>query len=242
MTTIVVPTPAGAVPAHLAIPDALADADAQTHPDGSRPGVVVIHEAFGLNHEIRGHADRFAGRGYLAVAPDLFSYGPRLRCIRDTFRSLLRREGPAFDVLDAVAGWFAAREDCTGRVGVIGYCMGGGFALLAAPRPAFAVASVNYGVVPKDAAELLRGACPVVGSYGAQDRVLRGAAGRLEAALTAAGVEHDVKEYPGAGHGFLNTHTGPLAVLENLMGAGYRPGPAQDAQRRIDDFFSQHLS
>ena len=64
---------------------------------------------------------------------------------------------------------------------------------------------------------------------------------RLEAALTAAGVEHDLKEYPGAGHGFLNTHTGPLAVLENVMGAGYRRGPAQDAQRRIDAFFSEHL-
>ena len=233
MPTIVVPTPSGLVRAHLATTEA--------DESGPLPGVVVIHEAFGLTDEIRGHADRFAGQGYLAVAPDLFSYGPKLRCIRDTFRSLSRREGRAFDVLDAVAGWLAAHEDCTGRVGVIGYCMGGGFALLAAPRPSFAVASVNYGVVPKDAAELLRGACPIVGSYGAQDRVLRGAAGRLEAALTAAGVEHDVKEYPGAGHGFLNTHTGPLAVLENLMGAGYRPGPAQDAQRRIDDFFAQHL-
>ena len=233
MSPIVVPTPSGPVRAHLATPD--------TDESGPWPGVVVIHEAFGLTDEIRGHADRFAGQGDLAVAPDLFSYGPKLRCIRDTFRSLLRRQGPAFDVLDAVAGWLAARPDCTGRVGIIGYCMGGGFALLAAPRPAFAVASVNYGAVPKDAAELLRGACPIVGSFGARDRFLRGAADRLEAALTAGEVEHDVKEYPGAGHGFLNTHPGPLAVLENVMGAGYRPGEAQDAQRRIDDFFAQLL-
>ena len=124
MSSIVVPTPSGPVHAHLATPDA--------DEPGPRPGVVVIHEAFGLTDEIREHADRFSGRGYLAVAPDLFSYAPKLRCIRDTFRSLVRRHGPAFEVLDAVAGWLAAREDCTGRVGVIGYCMGGGFTLLAA--------------------------------------------------------------------------------------------------------------
>ena len=235
MPQTVVPTPSGTVRAHLAVPVAVVDAE------GQRPGVVVIHEAFGLTDEIRGHADRFAAQGYVAVAPDLFSYGPKLRCIRATFRSLVRREGSAFDVLDAVAGWLAAREDCTGRVGVIGFCMGGGFALLAAPRTTFAAASVNYGLVPRDAGELLRGACPIVGSFGAGDRFMRGAAGRLEAALTEAGVEHDVKEYPAAGHSFLNQHTGALVVLEKVFGSGYRPGPAQDAQRRIDAFFAQHL-
>ena len=85
------------------------------------------------------------------------------------------------------------------------------------------------------------GACPIVGSFGAGDRFMRGAADRLEAALTEAGVEHDVKEYPGAGHSFLNQHTGALVVLEKVFGSGYRPGPAQDAQRRIDAFFAQHL-
>jgi carboxymethylenebutenolidase len=231
MPSILLPTPAGSVRAHLAAP---------VHQE-PRPGVVVIHEAFGLNDEIRGHANRFAAQGYVAVAPDLFSYGPKLRCMRDTFRSLVRKRGPAFDVLDAVAGWLAAREDCTGRVGVIGYCLGGGFALLAAPRHTYAAASVNYGLVPKDAEELLRGACPIIGSFGADDRAMRGAAGRLEAALTAAGVDHEVTEYPGAGHSFLNQHTGAVGVLSKVVGAGYRPGPAREAQRRIDAFFAEHL-
>ena len=231
MPLATVTTPAGTVRVHLAAP---------TSP-GPSPAVIVIHEVFGLNDDIRGHADHFAARGYLAAAPDLFSYGPKLRCVRETLRSIVRGTGPAWEILDAVRSWVADREDCTGRVGIIGYCTGGRFALLAAPRPGFDVASVNYGQVPRDAEEVLRGACPIVGSYGAEDRALRGHAARLEGALVALGVEHDVKEYAEAGHSFLNRHSGPLLVLDKVLGAGLREPQAGDAQQRIDAFFDRHL-
>ena len=78
--------------------------------------------------------------------------------------------------------------------------------LLLAPGRGFSASSVNYGTAPKYAyaQSFLTGACPIVASYGAKDRTLRGAADRLERALTAVGVDHDVKEYPEAGHAFLN--------------------------------------
>lgn len=100
----------------------------------------------------------------------------------------------------------AVRNDCTGRVGVIGFCMGDGYALALAPTGAYDAASVNYGVANDRILTQLSDACPIVASYGGRDRSLRDAAARLERLLTEHGIDHDVKEYPDAGHGFFNNH------------------------------------
>jgi carboxymethylenebutenolidase len=121
--------------------------------------------------------------------------------------------------------------------------MGGGFALLTASR-GFDVASPNYGPLPRNLEEALAGACPVVASYGGRDRWLTGGAAKLEAALTDLGVAHDVKEYPTAGHAFLNdANVGPRPLRPLFRVAGVRPDPAAsaDAWRRIEAFFAQHL-
>ncbi len=205
----------------------------------------MIHEIFGLNDDIRSLTDEAARRGCLALAPDFYAGGPWLRCMMGAFRQLNARHGEFFDAIEGARAWLAGREDCTGSVGVIGFCLGGGFALLAAPRYPFAAACVNYGEVPEDADELLRGACPIVASYGDRDRATRGRAHRLQAALMVAGVEHDVKTYPDVGHGFLNraTYPGVLPILAKVMGmhAGYDGQVSADAWARIDTFFGRHL-
>jgi carboxymethylenebutenolidase len=216
-------------------------------PGTSRPwaAVLVIHEIFGLNRDIRRLSDRIASMGYLALAPDFYGGGKWARCARPALRQLDAGRGELFDAIDSARGWLAARDDCTGAVGVIGFSLGGGLALLGASRYDFAVASVNYGEVPEDAERKLAGACPLVASYGARDRAMKGRPERLETALAAAGVVHDVKTYPDAGHSFLSVERYPREVrmLGKLMGmhAGPSEGAAEDAWRRIDAFFGAHL-
>ncbi|HEV2256671.1 MAG TPA: dienelactone hydrolase family protein [Streptosporangiaceae bacterium] len=210
-------------------------------PPGPWPGVVVIHESWGLNGDIRAHADRLAAQGYLALAPDLYRGKSFVRCFRDAFRQLHAGTGPVVDLLDKARAVLAARPDCTGKIGVLGFCMGGGFALLCAPRGDFSVASVNYGEVPGDAERVLAGSCPIVASYGARDPMGAGPPQRLEEALTALNVPHEVKVYPGAGHSFMSTQPAALTPLARLARLDYKPESAEDSWRRIFAFFGEHL-
>jgi carboxymethylenebutenolidase len=207
-----------------------------------RPGIVLIHEAYGLTDDIRRTADSVAEHGYVAFAPDLYSYGFAPQCLIATMRTLLRGGGGrALADIDAARAFLVDRADCTRKVGIIGFCMGGGFAILAANR-GFDVSAPNYGQVPKNASAALSGACPVVASYGKQDWMFRGAAAKLEKALVANGVEHDVKEYADAGHGFMVKHTGSWALAEQVPGLRYVESANQDGWARAYTYFARHLS
>ena len=203
----------------------------------------MIHEALGLNDISRRQADRLAAAGYLTLAVDLFSDGGVRRCLVSTMRSLMSGTGKAFTDLAVAQAWLKQSGRSNGKMGVIGFCMGGGFALLIA-KDGFDAAAVNYGSLPKNLDEALLGACPVVGNFGKADRTLRGAAAKLEAALDRLGIENDVKEFEGAGHAFMNDAEAgprPLRPLFRVMGIKPDPDAAAEAWQRIEDHFARHL-
>lgn len=216
-------------------------------PVGAGPFIplVVVHEVFGIDSAMRDHLERLTHMGYLVLMPNLFSRGGARRCLVATFRALRTGTGAAFDDIEAARQVLLKRHDTTKKVGVIGFCMGGGFALLLAGAGGYGAASINYGMLPAKLDATLDGACPVVGTFGGRDRTLRGAAQKLEAALVARGIDHDVVEYPGAGHAFLNAHpagsTLTRVMMKSMMGSGHRPVEAEDAWGRIDTFFRRTL-
>ncbi|HYR97053.1 MAG TPA: dienelactone hydrolase family protein [Candidatus Binatus sp.] len=211
---------------------------------GPRPAVIVIHEIFGLNDDIRRITGRFANLGYVALAPDLYDTGgARSLCVARTMLALRRRDGPAFADLEAARAWLATRPEVDAtRTGVVGFCMGGGFALLYAVRAPLGVAGVFYGEVPKTAEEL-RGVCPVLAGYGGRDRLFAGQGRRLETLLGELGVPHDVRIHPDAGHSYMSRHTGLLATLAAYgpMAVGFDPEAEADSWARIERFFRAHL-
>lgn len=207
------------------------------------PGVVMIHEAWGIDAELRSQAARLAAAGFVVIAPDLFGEGPRLRCMIAVFKALRARSGPAFDLLGRAREELLHDAQVNGRVGVIGFCLGGGFALLLSSE-GYDASSVNYGMIPADVDDVLSGACPVVASYGGLDAQLVKQVPRLQAALEKNNVTHDLEVYPNAGHSFLNATNNAPALIRPLMRlahGGPEPVAAADAWRRIETFFSEHL-
>lgn len=209
-------------------------------------GVVVLHEMFGLNDDMRRICGHLADHGYVALAPDLYSHGNRALCLSRVLlaASSASAQARVLDDIGAARDALAARDDVDpDRIAVIGFCAGGGFALaFAAARTGVQAAAVNYGVVPTKR-EALDDVCPVVASYGERDRLFLGHAERLRSHLEALGVPHDVKVYEGAGHSFLSYDNGPAWLLKvpSPMNVGYNEAAADDAWARIFDFFDRHL-
>lgn len=217
------------IPGYLAAPDGT----------GPFPGVMVLHQAYGLDDDVRRHTDRVAALGYLAVAPDLVADGG-WRCLASLFRDVRRGRGKGVERVEAVIDWLRRRAECNGKVGAIGFCLGGGLAFLLGLSGKIDATAPNYGRAPKR----LVGSCPVVASYGGRDRVYARQAARVKKSLEENGIPHDVKVYEDAGHGFMNRdddHPILTAINRPILALGYHKESAEDAWLRIEDFFARHL-
>ena len=189
------------------------DAYLSRPPAGRAPGVLVLHDMFGLNEPIRAIADRYAERGYAALVPNLFWRSQTTRALSydDNQHPLAWARLQAID-LDTVSddmttavGWLRAQPFCHGKVGALGFCGGGRWAYLAAARCGVDAAAALYGLgVSEHLDELGRVKCPLQLHYGLQDQHVP----RREIDAVTAGVAgHAAVElfrYPDAGHSFAN--------------------------------------
>ena len=194
--------------------------------------MVVIHEAYGLNDNIRDICRRFASEGYAALGVDLFAGRNRAVCMARMFVGAMRGHLNYLGVsaLKSSLGELAERSEVdAGRIGAVGFCLGGGIAITWAytDNPLKVIAPYyGTGRWPREA---MRRLCPVVGSWPGKD-ISTGAAARLETELIAAGIPHDLKLYPGAKHSFFND-----------TGKAYNADAASDSWQRVMAFFGEHV-
>jgi carboxymethylenebutenolidase len=201
---------------------------------GKHPALILIHEWWGLMPWVKEQARKFAGAGYVALAVDLYrgktTEDPKVA--REMATTLPRDRG--MRDLEAAFSYLASRNDVeASKIGTVGWCFGGGWALrLAIHEPRLAACAVNYGELTTDPAEIDAIRCPVLGIFGAEDQVIPPAKVKaFEAAMKKAGKSVDVKIYAGAGHAF-ETSTEKDR---------YRPEATADAWARMIAFFHRTL-
>jgi len=206
-------------------------------PDGKGPfpAVLVIQEWWGLNDWVKDQARALAKEGYVALAVDL--YRGKVATKQEDAHQLMMGTPPERAVRDlkAAHAHLAARADVKkAKIGAIGWCMGGRYALeLAVQEPTLAAAVAYYGAPPSETASIAKIKAPVLGNFGGDDKgpapdVVK----EFEAAMKKAGKAVDIKIYEGAGHAFANV---------NNPWKGYREAAAKDAWSRTTAFFAKYL-
>lgn len=229
-----IPVVGGAMPTFVAFPDGT-----------PAPAVLVINDVFGRSPFYEHTARRLAQAGFVAATPEFFfREGALPEPTRDAAMARAKRLDFArtVDDMSAAIDWLRGRPETNGAVGTIGFCMGGTIVLLLAARRRDIAASVCYYGFPADArtparpidvAAKMTG--PILGLWGDQDAGVGMENVRtLDAALTAAGVEHEFHVYPGLGHGFLR------AALDEATVPGYRL--ACESWTRTIAFFRESFS
>jgi carboxymethylenebutenolidase len=213
------------IPGHLAKPEA----------SGPWPGLVVIHEWWGLTDHIKSVADRFASVGYLTFAPDLYHGELAQFGEMEKATTLTQKFGPtSLADLQKVFDAIKIYSDCSGKVGSVGFCFGGRMSLaLGISRPLDAVCTFYGGGMQQLFDQLGGLKAPVLGLFGDNDKSIPvGTIEEFDKSLTKNGIEHEVIVYPNSGHAFFRDND-PNS---------YRPEAAKDAWQRVIKFFTKNLN
>jgi len=219
-----------------------------------RAGVILIHEVWGLNKNIRSLADRLVAEGYVVLAPDLISHTGITEKIdqsilaqvanpstRDEAQkkmraamSPLRSEEFGKETVERLKTCFnyLKRENKVEKIAVMGFCFGGTYSYsFAASEPALAAALPFYGHAPEKEEELARISCPIMAFYGEKDIALVQSLPQLEASMKKLNKDFQYKIYPNTGHAFMND-TNPTT---------YNKEAAEDAWEKALQFLEKHL-
>ena len=197
--------------------------------------VILIHEWWGLNDWVRQQARDYAASGYVVLAVDLYrgKVATEPEMAHELSRGLPHDQ--AIRDLEGAFQYLQHRKDvgASGKIGVVGWCFGGGLALeFAIAEPKLSAVVVNYGALPTDTGELKKISAPVLGNFGALDQGIPPAAvATFESQMKELGKSVDVKEYADAGHAFENENNGPR----------FKPAEAADAKQRSKAFLARNL-
>jgi carboxymethylenebutenolidase len=218
--------PQGPVKAYLARPAKLGRKD-------KVPGVLVIHENRGLNEHIEDVARRVAVAGFLALAPDGLSVAGGAPKDQEAARDLFAKTDGARIAGDVLAGvpWLAADASSNGKLGVVGFCYGGGLALRAAVETVGVDAAVCFYGRQLSAEDTKRLKVPILLNYAGDDERVNAGIAEFRAALDANKVPYSLNMYPGTQHGFHN----------DASAARYNEPAAKLAWSRTIDFFDTYL-
>jgi carboxymethylenebutenolidase len=200
--------------------------------EGPFPGIVIIHEAYGLNENIKDISRRFADQGYVALAVDLFAGRNRAICMFRFMRQMLLnslQNTTIGDLKDSLTHLSEQPGVDNARLGAVGYCMGGSFAIAWACTDDRLKAIAPYYAMNPRPIEAVNRLCPVVGSYPGNDFTTPNGQ-KLDSELGRHQVARDIKIYPGARHSFFNDTS-----------RNYNEAAAMDSWERVLAFFGEHI-
>jgi carboxymethylenebutenolidase len=203
-------------------------------PEGDGPGLVVLGEWWGLDDSVKRVVDRFAEEGFVAVAPDLY-HGETTEQPDEAEQQLMAMKmDEAEKEMKGAVQYVLQHPKCTGQVGSVGFCAGGGLSVWAASaNPQIGAAVTYYYVMPHGKPDFSKIDGPVLGHFGTEDEFIGpDDAKALQAEMQEAGVEAAFEYYEGAGHAFANDH--------DRLGT-YDEGNAKKAWDRTVSFLKEKL-